>query len=129
MTARPPSVQRGTTSRSSGLRAAPTPTTSSVADPTADPRRLSRRSGAVRRLPASHPVLIRRGLQRTDLTSMSYPTPTPSMIRPAVPNRDTVRRSIADRLLESLDQLVTRHRALAPHRPRHQHAPRLHARE
>lgn len=46
---------------------------------------------------------------------MSDPTPTPSMIRPAVPNRDTVRRSIADQLLESLDQLVTRHRALALH--------------
>ena len=39
------------------------------------------------------------------------------MTRPTVPapTRDTVRRSIADQLLESLDQLVTRHRALALH--------------
>jgi hypothetical protein len=38
-----------------------------------------------------------------------------TMIRPAAPTRDSVRRSIADQLLESLDQLVTRHRALALH--------------
>ena len=31
------------------------------------------------------------------------------------PTRDTVRQSIADQLLEALDQLVTRHRALALH--------------
>ena len=31
------------------------------------------------------------------------------------PTRETLRRSIADQLLESLDQLVTRHRALALH--------------
>ena len=38
------------------------------------------------------------------------------MIRPvAAPTRETLRRSIADQLLESLDQLVTRHRALALH--------------
>ena len=38
------------------------------------------------------------------------------MIRPApAPTRDTVRQSIADQLLEALDQLVTRHRALALH--------------
>ena len=35
------------------------------------------------------------------------------MIRPAALTRDTVRRSIADQLLEALDHLVTRHRALA----------------
>jgi hypothetical protein len=39
-----------------------------------------------------------------------------TMIRPApAPTRDTVRQSIADQLLEALDQLVTRHRALALH--------------
>jgi hypothetical protein len=38
-----------------------------------------------------------------------------TMIRPAAPTRETLRRSIADQLLESLDQLVTRHRALALH--------------
>ena len=37
-----------------------------------------------------------------------------STARPA-PTRDTVRRSIADRLLGALDELVTRHRALALH--------------
>ena len=38
------------------------------------------------------------------------------MIRPAAaPTRETLRRSIADQLLESLDQLVARHRARALH--------------
>ena len=36
------------------------------------------------------------------------------MTRPS-PTRDSVRRSIADQLLVALDQLVTRHRALALH--------------
>lgn len=35
------------------------------------------------------------------------------MIRPISGTRDTVRRSIADQLLGALDDLVTRHRALA----------------
>jgi hypothetical protein len=33
------------------------------------------------------------------------------------PTRDSVRRSIADRLLNSLEDLVRRHRALGPHAP------------
>lgn len=37
------------------------------------------------------------------------------MIRPVAPTRDTVRQSIADQLLEALDHLVARHRALALH--------------
>jgi hypothetical protein len=38
------------------------------------------------------------------------------MTRPVpAPTRDTVRRSIADQLLGALDDLVTRHRALALH--------------
>lgn len=37
------------------------------------------------------------------------------MTRPLPATRDTVRRSIADQLLGSLDALVTRHRALALH--------------
>jgi uncharacterized protein (DUF1778 family) len=49
----------------------------------------------------------------------AVPTPPEkehTMIRPAAaPTRDTVRQSIADQLLEALDQLVTRHRALALH--------------
>ena len=36
------------------------------------------------------------------------------MTRPIPPTRDTVRRSIADQLLGALDELVARHRALAP---------------
>jgi hypothetical protein len=49
----------------------------------------------------------------------AVPTPPEkehTMIRPAAaPTRATVRQSIADQLLEALDQLVTRHRALALH--------------
>jgi hypothetical protein len=38
-----------------------------------------------------------------------------TMTRPIPRTRDTVRRSIADELLGALDDLVTRHRALALH--------------
>jgi hypothetical protein len=38
-----------------------------------------------------------------------------TMTRPTPRTRDTVRRSIADELLGALDDLVTRHRALALH--------------
>ena len=50
MTAHSPSVRRGTTSRSSGLRAAPTPTTSSVAETAPSGRALRRTDGSPRRL-------------------------------------------------------------------------------
>jgi len=50
-----------------------------------------------------------------DPADPTHQTRSNTMIRPAAPTRETLRRSIADQLLESLDQLVTRHRALALH--------------
>ena len=61
--------------------------------------------------PARHPVTMSSGRDPAVPTHDKEHT----MIRPAAPTRETLRRSIADQLLESLDQLVTRHRALALH--------------
>ena len=65
------------------------------------------------------PALLHRTGDRCRVAAIRPSRPHPekehTMIRPAAPTRDTVRQSIADQLLEALDQHVTRHRALALH--------------